>query len=111
MLGLFFSLALNIECGHCLLNLLKLKSLHGVFNILNVSDGWLEGLRAPFACQFESIDLWLVKVDLWWEYDCHGIVLHENMREGCAEVSSVNIDLPYLWKINLFTAWAESLEP
>jgi len=37
-------------------------------------------------------------------------MLHEDMGERRAEVSSINIDLPNFWKVNFFATRTESLE-
>ena len=84
--------------------------MHRVFDVLYVANSGLERFRSSFAREFEAVDLWFVEVDLWREDDGHRIVLHENMREGSAEVGAVDVDLPDLWKIDFFTARTESLE-
>ena len=91
--------------------LLDLKRLHGVLDVLDVALRRVEVLAASLPCDLEPENLGLVEVDLRWQDDRLREVLHENVREGRAEISAIDVDLASLRQVDFLTAGTVSLEP
>jgi hypothetical protein len=65
---------------------------------------------ASFSIDIETEYLWFIEINLRWKNDCVWVVLQKDLREGCAKVGTINVDLSEFRKVYFLTSGAENLK-